>query len=89
MVSFQLNNGSSNFTTGLPIFILKDITNGYVCLCTDGYEGDVCEHDHDDCIPYPCENGGNCTVSWNEFLQSVYMSWCPGSIPGSVGWLHV
>lgn len=42
---------------------IQDMANGFVCLCVDGYEGDLCGRDHDDCTPYPCENGGTCRVS--------------------------
>ena len=34
----------------------------YVCNCTDGYEGRLCEVDVDQCSPNPCQNGGTCQV---------------------------
>ena len=37
--------------------------NGFSCDCVDGYEGDHCDVNHDDCLPNPCENGGSCQVS--------------------------
>ena len=37
--------------------------NGFSCDCVDGYEGDRCEVNHNDCLPNPCENGGGCQVS--------------------------
>ncbi|KAI0211988.1 hypothetical protein LSAT2_003133 [Lamellibrachia satsuma] len=33
---------------------------GKYCTCQDGYEGDWCEHDVDECASNPCENGGTC-----------------------------
>ena len=27
----------------------------------------LCESNHDDCTPYPCENGGTCEVSRNNW----------------------
>ena len=36
--------------------------NGFSCDCVDGYEGDRCDVNHDDCLPNPCENGGSCQV---------------------------
>ena len=32
----------------------------YTCTCTDGYEGDTCEIDIDDCLSNPCQNDGTC-----------------------------
>ena len=39
---------------------------GFSCVCRDGYEGDRCQHDVDDCSPPPCLNGGRCVdgVNW-------------------------
>ena len=36
--------------------------NSFSCLCVDGYEGDRCENNTNDCNPNPCENGGTCQV---------------------------
>jgi probable HAF family extracellular repeat protein len=32
----------------------------YDCSCDDGYTGETCETNIDDCAPNPCENGGRC-----------------------------
>ena len=37
--------------------------DSFSCDCVDGYEGDRCDVNHDDCLPNPCENGGGCQVS--------------------------
>lgn len=31
-----------------------------MCLCADGFRGDTCEINFDDCTPDPCQNGGTC-----------------------------
>jgi len=31
------------------------------CSCAEGYSGDACETDTDDCAANPCQNGGVCT----------------------------
>ena len=49
-------------TLALLFSFAKDLVNGFMCNCTDGFEGEACETDHDDCQPYPCENNGTCTV---------------------------
>jgi probable HAF family extracellular repeat protein len=36
------------------------VGDAYQCTCDDGYEGDNCETNIDDCAPNPCENGGRC-----------------------------
>ena len=30
----------------------------YTCSCADGFEGDTCESNIDDCLSNPCENDG-------------------------------
>ena len=49
-------------TLALLFSFAKDLVNGFMCNCTDGFEGEACETDHDDCQPYPCENNGTCAV---------------------------
>ena len=36
-------------------------TSSGTCDCADGWEGETCEDDIDDCEPNPCLNGGTCT----------------------------
>ncbi|HUU03342.1 MAG TPA: calcium-binding EGF-like domain-containing protein [Myxococcota bacterium] len=31
------------------------------CECDAGWEGELCDVNHDDCDPNPCQNGGSCT----------------------------
>jgi len=33
---------------------------GFLCSCAEGYAGDQCEVDIDDCADAPCQNGGAC-----------------------------
>ena len=44
------------------ILLIQDGVNSFRCLCIDGYEGDNCEININDCDPDPCENGGTCQV---------------------------
>jgi hypothetical protein len=36
------------------------VTDGFVCLCADGFRGANCEINFDDCDPDPCQNGATC-----------------------------
>jgi hypothetical protein len=36
------------------------VDDSFVCLCADGFRGDSCEINFDDCDPDPCQNGGTC-----------------------------
>ncbi|HRY92117.1 MAG TPA: calcium-binding EGF-like domain-containing protein, partial [Myxococcota bacterium] len=35
-------------------------TGEFTCTCDPGWEGPLCDVDHDDCDPDPCLNGGTC-----------------------------
>ncbi|KAL9961080.1 hypothetical protein ACROYT_G029961 [Oculina patagonica] len=39
----------------------------YRCLCSDGFEGELCEKDVDDCASVRCQNGGCCIDKVNGF----------------------
>uniref|UniRef100_A0A3P8SXY5 Neurocan b n=1 Tax=Amphiprion percula TaxID=161767 RepID=A0A3P8SXY5_AMPPE len=41
---------------------------GYSCYCPQGYTGENCEIDVDDCQSEPCENGGTCIDKIDSFL---------------------
>nr|CAD7458158.1 unnamed protein product [Timema tahoe] len=40
----------------------------YSCICKEGFEGQHCQHDINDCNPLPCFNGGKCIDGVNWFL---------------------
>lgn len=40
----------------------------YQCICRDGFEGNHCQDDVNDCSPQPCYNGGKCIDGINWFL---------------------
>lgn len=40
----------------------------YQCICRDGFEGNHCQEDVNDCVPQPCYNGGKCVDGVNWFL---------------------
>ncbi|XP_076847480.1 neurocan core protein isoform X3 [Brachyhypopomus gauderio] len=40
---------------------------GFRCFCPQGYTGESCEIDVDDCMSNPCENGGTCIDKVDSF----------------------
>ncbi|MCI4390889.1 hypothetical protein PGIGA_G00128110 [Pangasianodon gigas] len=41
---------------------------GFQCFCPQGYTGESCEIDVDDCLSNPCENGGTCIDKVDSFI---------------------
>ena len=41
--------------------------SGYICLCQEGYEGQFCEREIDECQPNPCYNNATCIDLFNDF----------------------
>ena len=41
----------------------QNTLGAYYCTCDDGYTGDHCEEEIDECASDPCANGGTCLVS--------------------------
>lgn len=51
-----------------------DAVNSFVCTCNDGFEGERCETDVDDCKSSPCSNGATCTDYVNSFVCTCAVS---------------
>eukprot|EP01043_Picozoa_sp_COSAG02_P007534 COSAG02_NODE_227_length_28153_cov_11.662294_6_plen_505_part_00 len=45
---------------------------GFRCACTDGWEGNLCDLDVDECASAPCLNGGHCFDSLSDGANRRY-----------------
>lgn len=44
----------------------------FKCECTNGWEGDLCDRDTDECASAPCRNGGHCFDSLSDGTNQRY-----------------
>ena len=56
------------------LIVLQDEVNSFSCSCVEGYEGDSCEINTNECDPFPCENGGTCEVAIQSSIWSCTLS---------------
>ncbi|KAJ3606454.1 hypothetical protein NHX12_025975, partial [Muraenolepis orangiensis] len=52
-----------------------DSLNSFQCICPDGWEGRLCDHDVNECRRNPCQNGGRCVDLVNDFYCKCADSW--------------
>lgn len=43
---------------------------GFNCTCDTGYNGKTCQHNMNECISVPCQNGGTCEDGIDHYLCS-------------------
>nr|XP_020038650.1 sushi, nidogen and EGF-like domain-containing protein 1 isoform X3 [Castor canadensis] len=55
----------------------QDLTAGYLCICSPGYEGVHCELETNECSMLPCRNGGTCRD-----LPGAFVCQCPMGFTG-------
>ena len=53
-----------------------DTYDSYFCHCLDGYTGNLCQYDVDECASAPCQNGATCTDRINGYHCSCYTGAC-------------
>lgn len=64
--------GTGNHCVGDSCVDDLDAPSGFRCECPDGWTGDDCGTEVDDCAPDPCLNNGTCVD-----LGSAYLCQCP------------
>jgi len=52
-----------------------DLDNRFECKCRDGYEGERCQTNIDDCATNPCRNGGQCQDLVGDFKCTCPIGW--------------
>ena len=52
-----------------------DLDNRFECKCRDGYEGERCQTNVDDCKTNPCRNGGQCQDLVGDFKCTCPIGW--------------
>ena len=52
-----------------------DLDNRFECKCRDGYEGERCQTNIDDCATNPCRNGGQCQDLVGDFKCTCPTGW--------------
>lgn len=68
-----------NFCPLLLSFSLQNLETGYLCTCSQGFEGSHCEHSLLTCADSPCFHGGKC---WEKDNGRSYMCECPHGYTG-------
>ena len=93
--------------TSLPVFMfidclnlscVQDAFNSFTCECAQGWTGEICANDINECVIQPCQNGGSCFVRqyWLcvyrsilimllHFVQNTFGSFTCGCAPGFTG----
>lgn len=55
--------------------VCDDSTGKIVCDCDEGYEGDICDQDINECLSSPCDPNATCTNTEGSFTCACNSGW--------------
>ena len=50
-----------------------DLDNKFECECREGFTGELCQVNEDDCATSPCLNGGSCRDEVSFILKYIFL----------------
>ena len=73
--------------------VCHNMPGSYRCECNDGFQGDRCDEDVDECLSSPCKHGGYCINSLGRYKCHCRHGYsgldCENACPSRLGYSYV